>query len=428
MGYRNYATAKGHIVSPLGDGDFTTITAALTAASSGQTIFLRPGTYTENLTLKAGVNLVAYNADAVSTGGTSNANVIIKGTITASYSGTASISGINLQTNGAAALTWSGSNTLTLRLTNCWISANDSTAITGNNSNAEIDLHYCVTQGASTNLIFSITNVQNFVMRNCIGSAGASNIISTIAAGTCRIVNSNITFALATTSSGAYALRESSFRSSTAVSLALVGTGVSSVNNCGFDATENGGSTAAITVGAGTTLNIAECQVGSNAAANAITGAGTINAGPLSFTGTANVNTVTTQGFYAFGNENTYTPVLSFGGASVNITYATQLGKYLVIGNLCFFNVNIVLTSKGISTGTAAITLPFTAQATHPQVCPCISNATFPATTSYYSAFIAASSTTLAVRGAGSATITDCADTNFSNTTNVRVSGCYLLA
>src|SRR5271170_412211 len=289
MGYRNYSTAKSHTVSPLGDGDFTTIAAALTAASSGQTIFLRPGTYTENITLIAGVNLAAYDCDASSTAGTANANVIIKGTVTASYSGSASISGINLQTNGAAALTWSGSNTLTLRLTNCYISANDSTAITGNNANAEIDLHYCVTQGASTNLIFSITNVLNFAMRGCIGTAGSSANVSTIAAGSCRFSNSNITFALATTGSGSYVLRESSFRSSTAVSLALVGTGVSSVNNCGFDATENGGSTAAITVGSGTTLNISESQVGSNAATNAITGTGTINTGPLTFTGTANV-------------------------------------------------------------------------------------------------------------------------------------------
>ena len=50
MGYRNYSTACSKIVSPDGNGDFQTIGAALTAAVSGQTIFIRPGTYTENLT------------------------------------------------------------------------------------------------------------------------------------------------------------------------------------------------------------------------------------------------------------------------------------------------------------------------------------------------------------------------------------------
>lgn len=52
MAYRNYSTAVGKIVDAAGFGDFTTIGAAITAASSGQTIFIRPGTYTENPTLK----------------------------------------------------------------------------------------------------------------------------------------------------------------------------------------------------------------------------------------------------------------------------------------------------------------------------------------------------------------------------------------
>ena len=60
--------------------------------------------------------------------------------------------------------------------------------------------------------------------------------------------------------------------------------------------------------------------------------------------------------------EGAWTPTLSFGGASVGITYGTQTGKYTRIGNRVFFNLIIILTSQGSSTGGASISgLPFAA-------------------------------------------------------------------
>lgn len=55
----------------------------------------------------------------------------------------------------------------------------------------------------------------------------------------------------------------------------------------------------------------------------------------------------------------TWTPTLSFSGASVGVTYSTQQGNYTRIGNTIFFHINLVLTSKGSSTGECRITLPF---------------------------------------------------------------------
>lgn len=78
------------IVDPLGfNGTHTTIAAAITSATAGDTIFLLPGTYTENPTLKAGVNICAFECDSGESTGTSN--VIINGTVTASYVGTVSL-------------------------------------------------------------------------------------------------------------------------------------------------------------------------------------------------------------------------------------------------------------------------------------------------------------------------------------------------
>jgi hypothetical protein len=55
-----------------------------------------------------------------------------------------------------------------------------------------------------------------------------------------------------------------------------------------------------------------------------------------------------------------FTPVLSFGGASVGITYATQHGSYQRVNKWIHFNLTVELSDVGTSTGAALITgLPF---------------------------------------------------------------------
>lgn len=59
--------------------------------------------------------------------------------------------------------------------------------------------------------------------------------------------------------------------------------------------------------------------------------------------------------------EQTWTPALKFGGASVDMTYTTQSATYTKIGRLVFVSVLITLSAKGSSVGAATITgLPFT--------------------------------------------------------------------
>lgn len=60
-----------------------------------------------------------------------------------------------------------------------------------------------------------------------------------------------------------------------------------------------------------------------------------------------------------------WTPTLSFGGASVGITYLVQEGKYQAFGNLVFYSGGIILTNKGISVGLARMEgLPFASSGT----------------------------------------------------------------
>ena len=53
--------------------------------------------------------------------------------------------------------------------------------------------------------------------------------------------------------------------------------------------------------------------------------------------------------------ESTFTPTVTLGGANVGMTLGTAQGSYTYIGNRMHFDLSIVATAKGSSTGTLAI-------------------------------------------------------------------------
>lgn len=57
--------------------------------------------------------------------------------------------------------------------------------------------------------------------------------------------------------------------------------------------------------------------------------------------------------------EGTYTPVITFGNASVGQSYSMQVGRYTKIGRVVNVQAALIFTNKGSSTGTARVTLPF---------------------------------------------------------------------
>lgn len=72
---------------------------------------------------------------------------------------------------------------------------------------------------------------------------------------------------------------------------------------------------------------------------------------------TSATGSTVTVGLSGVSGINSWTPVLSFGGTggTTGITYNMQYGSYYQIGPIIFFSCWISLTSKGSSTGTAAI-------------------------------------------------------------------------
>jgi len=123
--------------------------------------------------------------------------------------------------------------------------------------------------------------------------------------------------------------------------------------------------------------------------------------------------------------EGTWVPVLSFGGASVGITYSIQEGRYTKIGNRVMFEMAMLLSSKGTSVGSANITLPF------------VPANFFPTTSHEASVSIGFATDVGTIVRAGvfqqfiiffdstTSNITGMTDTEFTNTTNIRVSGTY---
>jgi hypothetical protein len=73
-----------------------------------------------------------------------------------------------------------------------------------------------------------------------------------------------------------------------------------------------------------------------------------------------------TSELFADYEEGTWTPTISFGGASVGITYSFQQGSYTKVGRLVTATCVVNLSAKGSSTGTAYIEgLPYAANATY---------------------------------------------------------------
>lgn len=119
--------------------------------------------------------------------------------------------------------------------------------------------------------------------------------------------------------------------------------------------------------------------------------------------------------------EGTFTPVLTFGGASVGITYSAQTGRYTRIGRMVMYEVRLTLSSKGSSTGSATITgLPFAA-----------------GSRAYAAAYIASmavgvsnpmveiDTTTLFLVNVASGTVAAITNSDFTNTTTFQLTGTY---
>ncbi len=364
-----FGCAKWIVSSDATQGTHTTIAAAITSASSGDTIFIRTGTYTENLTLKAGVNLTAYGCDGLSTnaGAALSTNVTIVGSLTASYTGAVTISGVQLKTNGAAAVITSGSNVGQLFFSNCTIFANDATGMTFNAVNVFTTFTQCYFISTSTNILFANTtgpiDFEFCVFPLSATAAASTNATSNILFNACDISG----LAITTSSTGTITAIACHWQYGGTTILTTAGTGTSFVYNSDLEST----SASTISIGSGTTVIVANSEI-SSSNTNAITGVGTLKYSAIAFTSSSSTINTSTQtplvsSGISFDGTNvlnnyatgTFTPTL-VGTVAGTTTYSAQNGYYTQIGNMVFVQAYIALTAA-TGTGTLILgALPFT--------------------------------------------------------------------
>lgn len=384
----NYGVAKW-IVDPVsGQGTHTTIGAALAAASPGDTIFIRANAnpYIEDLTLVAGINLTSFSSDGVAAcqGNSPVVNAIIKGTTTAAFSGSVTLSGVQLMTNGATALSMTGSNACSLTMVAGSIYAHDATGFTLNNSNSNLNF-YCTTfRSDGSNNLYTATATGGIDFENCVFNLSATGTANTIASGRAVFSACDMPGVELTTSSiGGVFVQSCYWQYGNVTLLTTVGTGTSEVINSYLQSN----SASAISIGAGTTVNVANCSI-SSTNTNAITGTGTLNFGGITFLNSNGINT-TTQNPYIFrpgiiraGQQPAFLAYLGTNDTAVtgngaNYQLGTNIaltksfdqwnnfntngtftapftGRYLFTGTICLFLVSAAMTNGYLFLNTTA--------------------------------------------------------------------------
>lgn len=404
-------------------GTYSTIQAAITDAPSGTTIFIRPGTYTENLTLKGGQNLVTDgSADTRDT----SPLVTVIGTHTIPATGAnITIDGIRFDNNGNYCFTRGSGPTLTL--TNCFINANNFTAINSTGGDIFFQSCTCTNEGAANN--FFTVNGGTLWFDNCsLNNSGNSTVASTVQSGSVYLNDCDVDFIINPGSGGYIQAFESQFgfvyspfRNFTWITTSGTGSEISKLFNCVFYS----GTASAISVGANSTVEGYNLVVNSSNT-NAITGAGTFKSNIVTFTGSSTLINTTTVTPISTGPKNTFTPTIQFGGASVGITYLAQSGIYCVVGNTLVFQIYVELTNKGSSVGNATVVgLPYNCVSPGCFGGLAASNLTFTGQINYR--ISSGGSSIFIDQYASGGARTQLTNTNFSNTTLLQISGSYII-
>jgi len=335
----DYATAK-FIVGVSGKANYLTIATAITAASSGDTIYIQPGTYTENLSLKAGVNLVSFD-------GNNRGNVTIIGKLTLSTAGVCLISNILLQTNSdfIVAVTAAGA-AAQVYLYNCNLNMSNNTglSISGAAAGNLINCVNCEAGLGTTGIAFFATTFGTITLLNCnFGNSGNSTTASTGAGTNVLIVDSYFFGPITISSACAVQIFGSNMdcRVINAIPLTHGGAGANSYSRYSFF---DGGTASALSVGS--TLDVINCDFTSSNT-NAIAGAGTVNLYNSGLTGTSKKSSVTTQtGGAASGLTQGTAPSAGFLGEQLTATVLT--GASITVNNATQTNIASVSLTAGI--------------------------------------------------------------------------------
>jgi hypothetical protein len=266
-GDNKFGPARWYVSNTLVDGcTHTTIASAIASASAGDDIFIKPNTYTENLTLKAGVNLVGFTGDGQNS---SSPQVFILGKCSYTGSGPVTLSNLFLGTNNDYCLSVTGSSASVVNVINCTFNCTTNTGIQFSSSSALSQINILNCQTVLTSGLFAHTSAGTL----SIYGHQASNTGTTASTSTGRlnIYYSIMGHPLSLSSSGACNLLWSSFVNGLAA-LTTTGTGVLTAQWCNFQSTAN----SAVSISSSGGATFTDCTF-NNGANDAITGTGAVS-------------------------------------------------------------------------------------------------------------------------------------------------------
>lgn len=268
-----YIVSAGGITDGANYTTISTAYAAAVLAGGVQTVFVQPGTYTENLTLSPNVNLTAFPCDAFTPA------VTIVGKITSTITGTVSISNIRLQTNGDYFLECTGSNSGTVNFIGCYLIAGNANGIHLTNANSVIQLWNCFGD-CSTNTYFIATGGGIKVFHSNLASGSNTTTNSTFANANFESQYSYMSFPITTSGTGSVSLFKSQIVCTNTTCLTHGGSG----SSISMETRYESGTASAISIGS--SLQVLHCSIFSTNT-NAITGAGGLFYAFIVFYGTA---------------------------------------------------------------------------------------------------------------------------------------------
>lgn len=288
----NYGPAKFIVDgSSTANGTHSTIQAAITSASSGDIIFIRPGTYTENLTLKSGVTF--FNASMLYNPTSGIHPVVIVGkAIDNGVAVNTSFTGIELRTNSDFFLSLTAGSVV--ELNSCFLNCLNNTGISCTNTSIQLLINNCGGDIGTTGIsLISSTNGTITLQYSRITNTGGASTASTIVGGI-GILWSRIDFPISCSASSISNVYHSQIDSSATNTTSLTSLNSALITVAYSELTSGTASAMSIAGSArvqNSTLNSSN--------ANVLTGAGTLAYGGIVFTGSSSGHNVSTENPYA---------------------------------------------------------------------------------------------------------------------------------
>ena len=305
-----FGVAKWVVSADATQGTHTTVAGAMASASSGDTIYIRDGTYTENVTLKAGVVLF----------GESYLESQVIGKLSMTAAGTAQIFNLLMQTNGDNIISITGANATAINIVDCFLNITNATGLSQTNGTLGSgivvkDCQYTVANGFK--FFDCATGAANgsIQMNGVFSTTPINTTASTQSNGMLLLQNCSLYDAISVTGGAATLFN-------TVIDMNLLNT-TPITNNGGTVVSSGGtyraGTASGITVTSGTVFSSGDVINSSNT--DAVTGAGTINYRNMMFTGSSVlINTTTQVGGQVQGGVNGNAVAAGFIGQIISAT------------------------------------------------------------------------------------------------------------